>query len=113
MRQLTYVRQKRKSWALRQVELARLLGIAESVLCRIERGLREPEFEVAVGLEIIFGEPISALFPGAFDIAEEAVMRRAVTLDRSIGGKNDESSRRKRELLSVMATRAGAKASPA
>lgn len=108
MHHLTYVRLKRKSWALHQQELARLLGIAESALCRIEQGLREPDLETALGLQVVFGDTARDLFPSHYEWIQDAVMRRAAEFERDLGSSSDESTNRKRALLADMGARATA-----
>ena len=55
----------RRRAGLSQEELGRLLGYRdESAVAKHERFKTMPPFLVALGYEVIFGVPVSALFPG-------------------------------------------------
>lgn len=104
-----YVRRNRKRHALSADELAALLGgNSHSFIARIERGIREPAFDTALGLQVIFGFAPAELFPDLFARIEDAVMARAADLNRSLEGKVDPASEAKRRLLFAMIERAKA-----
>ncbi|WP_083906046.1 helix-turn-helix transcriptional regulator [Desulfurispora thermophila] len=51
----------RKRKSLRQVDVARLIGLAKSTYCEIEHGHHNPSWEVAQRLERFFGIPAGEL----------------------------------------------------
>lgn len=102
----TYVRRHRKRWAFTQDELADLLGRTQAQLSRYETGEIVPDFETALGLQVIFGHSPRALFPGLYGSVEELIMNRAAGLERALRGKRDRFSDLKRSLLTGMAHRA-------
>lgn len=103
----TYVRRNRLRWALSQGELAALLGVSQSVVSRCESASCLPDIQVALGLQVVFGNSPRATFPGLYASVENAVMANAVELDRALGKKRDHASEAKRRLLTGMAHRAG------
>jgi hypothetical protein len=107
------VRQHRTHWALSAEELARLLGRNASMVCRLEKCGQPPGGKSALGLEVIFGEPASKMFPGLYVHVEEAIMARALRLYEKLDGRTDRKSLRKRELLADMMKRATSNASHA
>ena len=107
MQKITHVRRNRKHWALSQDELAQLLGLTQSQTSRIESGESEPDLNVALGLQVIFGRSPRALFTTLYRRAEETVMRAAADMDLEIAGMTDRHSRRKQQLLKSMSERSG------
>ena len=101
----TYVRRNRKHWSLSQDELARLLGVSQSAASRCESGECAPDFNMALGLQVIFSRSPRALFPGLYRQVEEAVMAVAAEMDRELEGKTDRASVRKQQLLAAMSVR--------
>ena len=59
-----YLRMHRKKTALSSKELGMLLGYDETAILRHEKFQSAPSLLMALGYEIIFGVPISELFPG-------------------------------------------------
>jgi transcriptional regulator with XRE-family HTH domain len=108
----TYVRRYRKHWSLSQDELARFLGVSQSVASRIENGEGPPDFNVALALQVVFGRPPRALFTHLYRKVEEEVMRVAAEMDRELAGKTDRYSVRRQELLESMSARAGTSTDP-
>lgn len=105
-----YIRTHRRRWGLTQRELASLLGVKSGTqVSRCERLQRKPTLQSAVAYEVIFGEPVRALFPRVFSEVEEGVMQRASQLNRSLEGSMSKVSKRKRELLGDMLRRATTK----
>ena len=72
----SYLLTLRKRSGLSQSELAMLLGISASALCRSESLSRRPTIELAIGAEIIFGQSAKDIFPALYGDVERAVMDR-------------------------------------
>ena len=107
MPQHTYVRRNRLRWALSQDDLARLLGVSQSIVSRCETPEYRPDINVALGLQVIFGHSPRSLFPGIYAAVEDAVMANAARLDQALGRRQDHAATIKRRLLTGMAHRAG------
>jgi len=97
----------RKRWALNQRELAHLVGVSISMISRYERGAFPPGARAVLALEVIFGRSGRHLFPHVYTEVQDEVMRRAANLDRTLLGKDDAVSERKRQLLREMTKRGG------
>jgi transcriptional regulator with XRE-family HTH domain len=95
----------RKRWAMPQRELAHLVGVSRTVISRYENGALSPSARGILALEAIFGRSGRQLFPHAYADVQDEVMRRAAKLDRTLSGRADKASERKRQLLSEMAKR--------
>ena len=100
------VRNYRLRWALKQEELAGLLGLSQSAISRIEKAQASPDTALLFGLQVIFGRSPRALFPGLYRRVEDSVMRAAAGFDRTIAGRKDSAAQLKRRLLAAMASRA-------
>jgi transcriptional regulator with XRE-family HTH domain len=82
----TYLRFLRKKCGLRQKDLARLLGtVTASQVSRHERSVSPPSIFVALGYQVVFGRPVSEIFPGLYHAIEEAVESRLTDYEREIG----------------------------
>lgn len=77
------LRVHRRTHRLKQDELAHLVGISPSMLMRMERGARAQfaDIEAMLGLEFVFGKPLSQIFSALYALVEEAVMGRATELE--------------------------------
>jgi transcriptional regulator with XRE-family HTH domain len=93
-------------WSLTQPELAFLLDMTDSALCKIETLAMGPTRTVIVGAEVIFGIPARKAFPALYAQAERNILRRAADLSEQLEGRTDEDAKRKRELLTDMIRRA-------
>lgn len=100
------VRSLRKEYALSQTELAELLATSQTIISRIEAGDDVASIETVLALQVVFDVEPRMLFHPRYRRVEDAVMRRALKLDRRVAGKADSASRKKRELLSAMVNRA-------
>jgi transcriptional regulator with XRE-family HTH domain len=99
----------RKRNGLSQGELAKLLGISQSVLCRIEDGqVANIQFDVVLALTVVFGVPLNRMFPQRYTKVEEDVMARAADLYQAHESKTDRKSLQKRNLCDQMMRRATA-----
>lgn len=102
-----YLSHHRKKWAMSQRELAHLLGhTSRSTVSRLELGSGVPSFTFALGCQVVFGVTICELFPKFFEERHDHVMLRAAELDRSLHGRSDAFSTRKRQLLAELIRRA-------
>lgn len=101
-----YVRTCRLRHALTAQELARLVGqSSDTAISKIENGERVPTLELALALQIVFGQSPRAVFPEFYEHVEESVMRRARDLYDEVEDASDGRSVAKRELLEAMAAR--------
>ena len=105
----SYVRTERRGWALRQKDVAFLLGFkSRETISRLERSRRGTPLKTALALELIFGRPPKSMFPGFATKVEDAVMRRAYQMFQRIDGRVDAKALRQRNLLEEMLGRATA-----
>ncbi len=100
------LRTHRRTWALGQDELARLLGIAQSSYARIESGERLPDVQVLIRLQVVFGLSARDILPALYHQIEEEVMAHAAMLDRKWSQGRHYGARQKLRLLERMALRA-------
>lgn len=104
---LCYLRTHRRVWGLTQQELAALMGFKSAThVSRIENGKRAPTIESALACQAIFGIPPSAMFPHAYDLVEERVVRDLYRLHLALCDTTSPSELRKRELFSLALERA-------
>jgi len=104
---LCYLRTHRRNWGLTQKELAKLIGSASSVqISRYENGKRNPKIEVALACQVIFGIPPSTMFPDAYALVEEEVMRNMYRMDLALENTISLVELRKRELFNIALKRA-------
>jgi DNA-binding XRE family transcriptional regulator len=101
----TYLKALRKRWCLTQVELAGLLGITESALCKVETLASQPSLHFVIGTEVIFGQGARQTFPALYANAERNIIRRAEVMSARFDGKQDQVSHTKRQLLGEMIDR--------
>lgn len=78
-----YVRTLRRRHGLTQLQLAWLLGKRDrSIVSRFERGVRLPNLETALALEVVLDVPIRQIFRGLSNKVEGHVaLRRGITDD--------------------------------
>ncbi|CAH1903570.1 Helix-turn-helix protein [Candidatus Nitrotoga sp. HW29] len=104
---LCYLRMHRRNWGLTQKELAGLVGTVSSVqISRYENSKRAPKIEVALACQSIFGVPPSIMFPDAYALVEEEVMRNMYQMDQALSNTTSLSGFRKRELFALALKRA-------
>ena len=90
----------RRGFALKQKEIASLLGIKSTThVSRIENGHRAPSLEIAIAFELLTGERICFLFPHKFKEVESKTIRRVERLRDRLEAVESMSAQRKRELL--------------
>lgn len=101
----------RRKFALTQEDVAALVGISQTSVGRIEGGdertIDNLRLETALALQVVFGRRPERLLPDLFNRVEDAVMRQAAELDRSLDGQMDKAAEHKRALLADMMRRAG------
>lgn len=99
----------RKNYNLSQGDLAHLIGISQSALCRMEDGqVGNLQFDVVLALAVIFGESLNRMFPKRYAKIEEAVMNRAADMYQATEGRSDSKMLIRRELFEQMMRRATA-----
>jgi|SRR5580700_2377985 transcriptional regulator with XRE-family HTH domain len=104
---LCYLRTHRRVWGLTQQELASLLGFKSAThVSRIENGKRAPTVESALACQVIFGIPAAAMFPHAYNLVEERIIRDVYRLHLALSDTTCPSGLRKRELYSLALERA-------
>jgi transcriptional regulator with XRE-family HTH domain len=84
-----YLRMYRKRAGLSQDEVGFLLGgksgRSGTIASRHEQFRRRPSLETALACEAIYGVPVSELFAGVSERAEDMVRRRARVLSKRLG----------------------------
>ena len=99
---LCYLRTHRRNWGLTQRELAGLIGTVSSAqISRYENSKRAPKVEVALACQVIFGVPPSMMFPDAYALVEDEVMRNIYRADLAQNNTTSLSGLRKRELFGL------------
>jgi transcriptional regulator with XRE-family HTH domain len=107
LRRRCYLRTLRRNWGLTQKELAQLIGtIRAAQVSRYENSKRAPRLEVALACQAIFGVPPATMFPDAYALAEEEVMRNMYRTDLALSHTTSPSGMRKRELFALALQRA-------
>jgi hypothetical protein len=67
---------------LTQTDLARILGfLSESPVSRHERSKGCPDLSALIGYEIVFGQPLSELFPRAYEEIATVIETRLSALE--------------------------------
>ena len=102
-----YLRRERRSWALRQKDLAFLLGIKTTThISRLEHSRSIPNIKTGLAFEVIFGLSPGQLLPALFSLIEEEVMARAATMHKRLSERLDARAVRKRQLCEALLKRA-------
>lgn len=88
-----YILTHRKRAGLSQSELGLLIGYGgEGSVSRHERSKLLPPLATAISYEVIFGVPVSKLFPGLRLTVEQAVHERVSALEHELQAKSTKSS---------------------
>ncbi len=99
-----YIKMQRQRAGLSQAELSLLIAVEQRAsVSRYEQGLRFPNLETLLALEMVFDQPIRHLFAGVAERVEENVTSRARTLLESLDDKPSKETTLKLELLSKLA----------
>ena len=84
----SYLHTLRKQWGLSQPDLASLLGITASALCRFENLSRRPTAELIIGAEVIFGHGAKEVFPALYRDIERDIVNRAKARHKRLDFEN-------------------------
>lgn len=85
----SYLRTHRKKSGLTQRELAAILGcLTEGQVSRHERGLNTPSLPVAIGYEILFGAPVTHIFPGIRATVAQTIEARLDDMEQALQTKS-------------------------
>ena len=99
-----YIEMHRQRVGLSQAELSMLIAVEQRAsISRYERGLRFPNLETLLALEMVLGQPILDLFAGVAEHVQESVTSRARTLLESLDDTPSKEMVLKLELLSKLA----------
>jgi len=101
----SYLHTLRKQWGLSQPELAALLNVTGSALCRFENRSRRPTAELLVGAEVLFGHGAKEVFPGFYRGVEHAIVERASAELIQLKSAADSSASQKRRFLTEIVER--------
>jgi hypothetical protein len=105
-----YLRKHRLRFAFSEKEIAKLLGYrSETCVSRLELDYRTPTLEVALGCQVIFGEPPSEIFPILYAEIESQVVHQAELMARRLERRKDPHSVRKLTCLRRILSRAQAR----
>ncbi len=101
-----YLLTERKRWALKQHQVAFLLGSKTGEqISRYEKQTQTPNLRTALACEIIFGMPVRSLFRGMYEAIEEDVMKQAYLLYQKIEHRTDLDGLKNLTLLNEMLAR--------
>lgn len=99
-----YIEMHRRQVGLSQAELSLLIAVEHrGTISRFEQGLRFPNLETLLALEMVFGQPIQTLFAGIAEHVRNSVTSRAQTLLQSLDDTPSKELALKFELLSKLA----------
>lgn len=101
----SYLHTLRKQWGLSQPELAALLNLSGSALCRFENRSRRPTAELIIGAEVLFGHGPKDIFPGFYRTVERAIVERAHTERKHLEASADASTAQKIRFLTEIIER--------
>lgn len=104
----SYLHSLRKQWGLSQPDLAALLGMSDSSLCRFETLARPPTITLAIAAEVVFGHPVREIFPAFYSEVEDKIMKRARALHAELEAQPHLADFEKLRLLTEMIERADA-----
>lgn len=103
---LNHIRSHRKRWRLSQRELALLAGFRNpEPISRAERSVGRQTVKFALACEVIFGAPVSKLFPRLFAEVTEDVLNECEVLHDRIRSKSGSADREKRKMLARLLDR--------
>jgi transcriptional regulator with XRE-family HTH domain len=101
----TYIRTFRLGAGLSQKGLGALLGVSKYMVSRVECGKRQPTCSFMLGCSLLFGRPITALFPAFAGNVQNSLGIAAAKLDEQLRGRTDKKSIKKLALVGEMAKR--------
>lgn len=99
-----YIEMHRLRGGLTQAELSYLISVESgSSVSRYERGLRFPNLEAIVALELVLGRPVQELYAGVAERVRDDVAERARALLSQVGDEPTKEIALKLELLGRLA----------
>lgn len=100
-----YISAQRRATGISQDELAILIGLeGRSSISRYELGLRLPELQTLIALEVVFDLPLQELFAGIAERVREEIPSRARVL---LEGMGEKPTAQNVEKISTLARLAG------
>ena len=105
----SYLHTLRKQWGLSQPELADLLGVSPSALCKVETLARRPSVNLMLGAAVIFGHSVEEIFPAAYRDIEDAILKRACAEHKRLERQTDPTSIQRLRLLTEIIERSEAR----
>lgn len=103
----SYLHTLRKQWGLSQPELAALLNLTGSALCRFENRSRRPTAELLIGVEVLFGHHAKDVFPGFYRAVERSIVERVRAEHGRLKPAADVGANLKHRFLTEVIDRAG------
>jgi len=102
------LRVHRRTHQLNQDELAHLIGVSSTMVLRMEKGAEAQlaDIEAMLGLEVVFGKPLSRIFSALYAAVEDAVMRRSAELVPAWQALDDSGAKTKLALIDEIIKRA-------
>jgi transcriptional regulator with XRE-family HTH domain len=99
-----YIEMHRKRFGLSQEDLSHLISSEKgSTISRYEQGLRFPNLESLLALEVVLGQPIAELYAGIKERVEDEVAKKAEDLLLKLGDAPTKELALKLELLARLA----------
>ena len=95
----------RKRWALNQTEVAALLGVSPDTVSRYENGERCPSLLAAIGLELLYGKPLTALFPEHLFSVASSLLSAVAQMSIDVEGSDDQADQKKRAFIAEVSAR--------
>src|SRR5665213_3140287 len=102
----SYLHTLRKRWGLSQPDLASIIGVTGSALCRFENRSRRPTAELIIAAEVIFGHGAKDVFPAFYRDIERLIVDRARTQHKRLESETEPAARGKLRLLTEIIERA-------
>ena len=102
----SYLHTLRKQWGLSQPDLASLLGVTGSALCRFENLSRRPTAELLIATEVIFAHGAKDVFPAFYRDIERVIVDRARAQHKRLEPATELTAREKLRLLTEVIERA-------
>lgn len=100
-----YLKTHRQRSGLTQSELASLLGFDSSVnIFRYERGIRKPNLERALALQMLFEIRVDELFPAVNEKVARILIARITELEKAVGDATTPQGIYKLETLADIRT---------
>jgi DNA-binding XRE family transcriptional regulator len=97
-----YILSLRKQCGLSQDELALLLDIHGDRIRQFEQKGRSPELRHAIGLELIFNEPVQQVFAGVSEAMRKQIAARARAMLETLSGKTIQENAEKLDTLASL-----------